>query len=258
MSWVKLKMQELGVLDNPNYNVVALMDSAAMISVETHKYGILQCKPLGVIWANFGGRWSNKNTIMFDDLRRNFVMNPQSGLKVRPYKNAFFNYDRDRELRRLTRYLEHIATFPDFSVLEHREWERYARKRPRVMGMATHTKLRALTHVRGPRAAVYACEAYLRKGLGQAGPRPRCFETAVPACYRALRVYTSLNPSPFQEVLSRRYRSPHGHPRVCWLGWMICIRGTSCPRQNDTWVVCMTWVLPAEQLSPIVNLHLND
>jgi len=38
----------------------------------------------------------------------------------------------------------------------------------RVMGMATHTKLRALTHVRGPRAAVYACEAYLRKGLGQA------------------------------------------------------------------------------------------
>lgn len=48
-----------------------------MISVDTHKYGVLQCKPLGVIWANFGGRWSNKNTVMFDDLRRNFVMNPQ-------------------------------------------------------------------------------------------------------------------------------------------------------------------------------------
>ena len=38
-------------------------------------------KPLGVIWGKFE-QWSEKNTIMFDDIRRNFIMNPQSGLKV--------------------------------------------------------------------------------------------------------------------------------------------------------------------------------
>lgn len=47
----------------------------------------------------------------------------QSGLKIRPYKNAFLNYDRDRELKRLARYLERIASMPDFTLLEHREWE---------------------------------------------------------------------------------------------------------------------------------------
>ena len=41
-----------------------------------------QVKPLGVIWGKYE-QWSAKNTIMFDDIRRNFIMNPQSGLKVR-------------------------------------------------------------------------------------------------------------------------------------------------------------------------------
>lgn len=40
-----------------------------------------QVKPLGVIWGRFP-QWSKANTIMFDDLRRNFIMNPQNGLKV--------------------------------------------------------------------------------------------------------------------------------------------------------------------------------
>ena len=42
---------------------------------------VLQVKPLGVIWGKYS-QWSAKNTIMFDDIRRNFLMNPQSGLKV--------------------------------------------------------------------------------------------------------------------------------------------------------------------------------
>jgi len=42
---------------------------------------VLQTKPLGVIWGKFE-EYSSKNTIMFDDLRRNFLMNPQNGLKV--------------------------------------------------------------------------------------------------------------------------------------------------------------------------------
>jgi hypothetical protein len=35
---------------------------------------MFDCKPLGWLWAKFDGRYDEKNTIMFDDLRRNFVM----------------------------------------------------------------------------------------------------------------------------------------------------------------------------------------
>lgn len=42
----------------------------------------LQVKPLGVIWGKFSEYYSKKNTIMFDDIGRNFLMNPQNGLKV--------------------------------------------------------------------------------------------------------------------------------------------------------------------------------
>lgn len=44
----------------------------------------LQVKPLGVIWGRFP-QWNQTNTIMFDDMRRNFIMNPQSGLKVKEF-----------------------------------------------------------------------------------------------------------------------------------------------------------------------------
>lgn len=42
-------------------------------------------KPLGVIWGKFSEFYSKKNTIMFDDIGRNFLMNPQNGLKVRQF-----------------------------------------------------------------------------------------------------------------------------------------------------------------------------
>lgn len=38
--------------------------------------GALDVKPLGVIWGKYK-QYSEKNTIMFDDIRRNFLMNPQ-------------------------------------------------------------------------------------------------------------------------------------------------------------------------------------
>jgi ubiquitin-like domain-containing CTD phosphatase 1 len=44
-------------------------------------------KPLGVIWGKFP-QYSQRNTIMFDDLRRNFLMNPQSGLRIRPFREV--------------------------------------------------------------------------------------------------------------------------------------------------------------------------
>lgn len=51
MKWVELKMTELGVLNNPNYKITALLDHLAMITVQSDTRGIFDCKPLGLIWA---------------------------------------------------------------------------------------------------------------------------------------------------------------------------------------------------------------
>ncbi|WAR21786.1 UBCP1-like protein [Mya arenaria] len=80
------------------------MDSGAMISVVTPKYGLVDVKPLGVVWGKYP-QWGPHNTIMFDDIRRNFIMNPQSGLKIRPFRQAHIAREKDRELLKLS----HIA-----------------------------------------------------------------------------------------------------------------------------------------------------
>lgn len=128
MKWVEVKMKELGVTSHPNYKICFMLDSLAMISVHTPKYGVIEVKPLGVIWGKYE-QWSAKNTIMFDDIRRNFIMNPQTGLRIRPFREAHFNRDKDRELLKLSKYLKHIAALEDFTDLNHRHWERYRPKR---------------------------------------------------------------------------------------------------------------------------------
>lgn len=134
MKWVELKMGQLGVLSNPIYKITALLDLLAMITVQTDSHGTFNCKPLGLIWAHFPEFYSSKNTIMFDDLRRNFVMNPQNGLTIRPFRKAHLNRSSDQELVKLTQYLLAIAELPDLSLLDHRNWESYTEdgpKRPR-------------------------------------------------------------------------------------------------------------------------------
>lgn len=66
-----------------------------------------------------------KNTIMFDDIRRNFVMNPQNGLTIKPFRKAHANRSNDEELRKLTRYLLAIADLEDISRLDHDNWESF-------------------------------------------------------------------------------------------------------------------------------------
>jgi ubiquitin-like domain-containing CTD phosphatase 1 len=135
VSWIELKMKELGVLTHPDYKIMRLVDSGAMISVEMEPYGLFKCKPLGWVWAKYGGRYDEKNTIMFDDLRRNFVMNPSCGLKIRPFRKAHLNRDDDDELLGLTEYLLAIKDVEDFTTLRHSRWERYLeRKRERSGG----------------------------------------------------------------------------------------------------------------------------
>lgn len=128
MKWIEIKMKELGVTSHLNYKITFMLDYMAMISVHTPKYGVVEVKPLGVIWGKFD-QWNAKNTIMFDDVRRNFLMNPQSGLKIRPFKSAHVNRGTDRELLKLTKYLKAIAPLDDFTHLKHSHWERYKPKR---------------------------------------------------------------------------------------------------------------------------------
>ncbi|XP_058091187.1 ubiquitin-like domain-containing CTD phosphatase [Magnolia sinica] len=125
MKWVELKMGQLGVLNNPDYKITALLDHLAMITVQTDSR-IFDCKPLGLIWAQFPEYYDSRNTIMFDDLRRNFVMNPQNGLTIRPFRKAHLNRGSDRELVKLTQYLLAIAELSDLSQLDHSNWESFS------------------------------------------------------------------------------------------------------------------------------------
>lgn len=124
MRYIEAKMDELRVSSNPNYKIVFYLDSAAMISVNSQKYGLLNVKPLAVIWGKFPTQYTPKNTIMFDDTRRNFLMNPQNGLKIKAFREAFKNRETDQELLHLSKYLSKIAEMDDFSSLDHRYWQR--------------------------------------------------------------------------------------------------------------------------------------
>ncbi|KAL5222454.1 hypothetical protein ABZP36_027167 [Zizania latifolia] len=139
MKWVELKMGQLGVLDNANYKITALLDHLAMITVQSENQSsgkkTFDCKPLGVIWTQFSEYYNETNTIMFDDLRRNFVMNPQNGLVIKPYKRTHSNRSTDQELVKLTQYLLTIAELEDFSNLDHSAWESFtenAKRRRRM------------------------------------------------------------------------------------------------------------------------------
>lgn len=127
LKWIEVKMNELGVSTHPDYKVVFYLDCAAMISVYTPNHGVLNVKPLRVVWdmAQFSEYYSSKNTIMFDDLKRNFLMNPQNGLRIEPYKNAHTNRTKDRELMKLSVYLKKISKLNDLSELKHKHWHKY-------------------------------------------------------------------------------------------------------------------------------------
>ncbi|KAA3676470.1 ubiquitin-like domain-containing CTD phosphatase 1 [Paragonimus westermani] len=115
----------------PPFRITLLLDSSDMISVHFPSHGVREVKPLGVIWENHP-QWGPHNTIMFDDVRRNFIMNPQSGLRIRSYRDAHVNYKTDHELRDLALYLELIAARePDFKRLNHNHWERYVSRHKR-------------------------------------------------------------------------------------------------------------------------------
>ncbi|XP_064465626.1 ubiquitin-like domain-containing CTD phosphatase 1 isoform X2 [Ornithodoros turicata] len=129
MKWIETKLKELGVTKSPDYKIVFMVDCGAMISVHTSKHGLVDVKPLAVIWGKFP-EYGPENTIMIDDIRRNFLMNPKNGLRVRPFRSAHTNRDTDRELVKLSQYLKDIASIPDVRELNHRHWESYKPQGP--------------------------------------------------------------------------------------------------------------------------------
>jgi len=128
MKWIELKMKELQIIQNNKFCITSYFDCQAMITVHTESYGVFNTKPLPVIWGIYEKFYNKKNSIMFDDLRRNFIMNPENGLKVRPFKNAPTEGAKDKELMYLTNYLLLIKDEDDFSALTHRKWESYVEK----------------------------------------------------------------------------------------------------------------------------------
>jgi ubiquitin-like domain-containing CTD phosphatase 1 len=124
--WIVEKMKLLGVHNNENYKIAFYLDYNAMITVHHDKRGVVNIKPLKVIWDKFPQHYSTLNTIHFDDIRRNFLMNPRNGLKIKPFCNAHINRSKDRELLKLATYLKNIAeNCDDFSKLNHKKWESY-------------------------------------------------------------------------------------------------------------------------------------
>lgn len=66
----------------------------------TQAAGVFDCKPLQFLWSKFGEHYNKDNTIMLDDLRRNYIMNKQNGLVIYPFQKAYKNRATDRELVR--------------------------------------------------------------------------------------------------------------------------------------------------------------
>jgi ubiquitin-like domain-containing CTD phosphatase 1 len=64
MKWIIEKMKLLGVSSHPDYKIAFYLDSGAMITLHCPSRGVVEVKPLGVIWGKFPAEFSSKNTIM--------------------------------------------------------------------------------------------------------------------------------------------------------------------------------------------------
>lgn len=100
----------------------------AMITVEHPSYGRVEVKPLPVLWRMAPEHSRRETTIMLDDLRRNFLCNPEVGLRIRACRNLPATRESDRELLHLSCYLALIARMDSFVGLSHSRWRSLLRK----------------------------------------------------------------------------------------------------------------------------------
>lgn len=120
---------------HPDYKLTAYLDARAMVTVRSRRHGVYDCKPLPLFWAKLeqlghGELYGPHNTLMFDDLRRNYVFNPRQGLVIRPFRKSFRSRATDRELVKLKHYIQAIARLDRaaFERLDHDRWEKWLRR----------------------------------------------------------------------------------------------------------------------------------
>ena len=115
--WLEVKLVELNMLGNPDYNISFVIDRTPMFKIQS-RAGTHEVKALEFIWRRWPDVYGRHNTIHIDDLSRNFAMNPRNGLKIKAYKNSP-NFD--TEFVALRRYLLQLAhpTVTDFTQYEH-------------------------------------------------------------------------------------------------------------------------------------------
>jgi len=133
--WLETKLVELGMLGGPhNYQISFVLDKTSMFTVFSMREGKQykhSVKALQIIWNHFP-QFGPRNTIHVDDLGRNFALNPNQGLKIPAFKDAYSSHAMaDRELDNVARYMSHIATtHPDFTNINHKDWRQIARALP--------------------------------------------------------------------------------------------------------------------------------
>lgn len=130
--WLESKLIELGMVgdDSKKYKISFVLDRHPMFSVYSVRHGKPfkhEVKALELIWKKFPSFYSASNSIHIDDLSRNFVLNPQQGLKISPYKDATKARRTDRELPALAEYLTAISAYDTLEHLDHSEWKKFAK-----------------------------------------------------------------------------------------------------------------------------------
>ena len=133
MKWITVKLKELGLVgDSVPFKITACMDYTAMLTLSSSELGderkrkrqsaTFDCKPLAVLWHRFKEYYHPSTTIMLDDLRRNFILNKQQGLVIKPFRNATTSGREDREFRRLKRYFAVLGRLDSFDGCDHDRW----------------------------------------------------------------------------------------------------------------------------------------
>jgi ubiquitin-like domain-containing CTD phosphatase 1 len=147
------------------------MDSRAMVTVRTRAHGVFNAKPLPLLWAKLAEAdgslppYGPHNTVMLDDLRRNYVFNPEAGLVIKPYKRSATARATDDELLRLTDYLCAIARLDTFAGLNHDKWSKWMRRQG-----AEHVAAARAERAAAERAAVEEAVAASEGGGPSAAP----------------------------------------------------------------------------------------
>jgi len=125
--WLEMKLTELGMLVHPAYRICFVLDKTSMfpiVSTIKGKDKKHQVKPLQILWTKFP-YWGAHNTVHIDDLKRNFALNPQNGIKIKAYYRKDTSSNADQELVVLAIYLKNLSvSCTSFSDFDHTQWKK--------------------------------------------------------------------------------------------------------------------------------------